>query len=50
MINEPTKDILKAMRCTAMADEFEKQLKDPNTYGTLVPYPEQSYPVHTAFQ
>lgn len=35
MINEPTKDILKAMRCTAMADEFEKQLKDPNTYGTL---------------
>ncbi|GAA6410317.1 IS21-like element ISPsy14 family helper ATPase IstB [Blautia hominis] len=35
MINEPTKDILKAMRCTAMAAEFERQIKDPGTYGGL---------------
>ncbi|MCI5648336.1 MAG: ATP-binding protein [Fusicatenibacter sp.] len=35
MINESTKDILKAMRCTSMAAEFEKQLKDPDTYSHL---------------
>lgn len=28
MINASTTDILKQMRCTAMAEEFERQLKD----------------------
>ena len=35
MISESTKDILKAMRCTAMAAEFERQMADPDTYGQL---------------
>ena len=35
MISESTKDVLKAMRCTAMAAEFERQMADPDTYGQL---------------
>lgn len=35
MIDVSTKEILKAMRCTAMATEFERQLADPDTYGQL---------------
>jgi len=35
MIVESTKDILKSMRCTAMAAEFERQMSDPRTYGNL---------------
>ena len=35
MIDVSTKDILKAMRCTAMAAEFERQLTDQDTYGQL---------------
>lgn len=35
MINESTKDILKTMHCTSMAEEFEKQLEEPGTYGKL---------------
>lgn len=35
MIDVSTKDVLKAMRCTAMATEFERQLADPDTYGQL---------------
>lgn len=35
MINVSTKEILKAMHCTAMATEFERQLTDQATYGQL---------------
>ena len=35
MIQESTKEVLKAMRCTAMAAEFERQMADPDTYGQL---------------
>lgn len=35
MIRESTKDNLKAMHFTAMATEFEKQMADPDTYGSL---------------
>lgn len=35
MINESTKDILKSMRCTAMAAEFERQMADKETYSCL---------------
>nr|WP_070042302.1 ATP-binding protein [Robinsoniella peoriensis] len=32
---EPTLENLKAMRCTGMANEFQRQLDDPATYGQL---------------
>ena len=35
MIVEATKDKLRSMRFGAMADELEKQLSDPGTYGSL---------------
>lgn len=35
MITESTLDNLKSIRCTGMADEFERQLKDSATYGKL---------------
>lgn len=35
MITESTKDILRSMRCTAMAAEFERQMSDRETYGNL---------------
>ncbi len=35
MIDVSTKDILKAMRCNAMATEFERQMADHDTYGQL---------------
>jgi DNA replication protein DnaC len=35
MIDNSTLETLKAMRCSAMAQEFEKQLEDSKTYDTL---------------
>ena len=35
MLDNSTIDTLKAMRCTAMATEFENQLSDPKTYQRL---------------
>jgi DNA replication protein DnaC len=35
MINESTLDTLKAMHCSAMAEELERQMKDPCTYSQL---------------
>lgn len=35
MINQSTADILKTMRFSAMAAEFEKQMSDPSAYGQL---------------
>lgn len=35
MINESTLETLKAMRCSAMAEELNRQLKDPKTYAAL---------------
>lgn len=35
MLDNSTIDTLKIMRCTAMADELEKQLNDSKTYGVL---------------
>ena len=35
MIDKSTLETLKAMRCSAMAQEFEKQLEDSKTYDTL---------------
>ncbi|NLO16565.1 MAG: ATP-binding protein [Clostridiales bacterium] len=35
MINQSTADILKMMRFSAMAAEFEKQMGDPSAYGQL---------------
>lgn len=35
MINSSTIEILKKLRCSAMADELERQLADPSTYNTL---------------
>ena len=35
MMNQSTIDALKAMKFSAMAAEFERQLSDPSTYGKL---------------
>jgi len=35
MIDRSTVDTLKAMRCTAMANEFENQLNHPKSYSDL---------------
>ena len=35
MTRQSTVDTLKAMRFSAMADEFERQLSDPNSYASL---------------
>ena len=35
MTGQSTVDTLKAMRFSAMADEFERQLSDPNSYASL---------------
>ena len=35
MIDRSTIDTLKAMRCTAMATEFENQLNTPKNYSEL---------------
>ena len=35
MINQSTFELLKAMKLTAMANEFQHQTEDPATYGPL---------------
>lgn len=35
MINESTLDTLKAMHCSAMAEELSRQMQDPSTYSQL---------------
>ena len=35
MINSPTIETLKAIHCTAMANELENQLNDPEPYSQL---------------
>ena len=35
MIIEQTKDRIRGMRLGAMADELERQISSPDTYGTL---------------
>ena len=35
MIDHSTLETLKAMRCSAMAAELERQISDPNTYQAL---------------
>ena len=35
MINESTLNTLKAMHCSAMAEELSRQMQDPSTYSQL---------------